>query len=221
MPSPVQPVQFCNAIPTPSADLCTRLARFFGVVSLLCDFFTWFLNADGSISDTAITEITGTIAPPGAYLWAATANVGDGYLLCNGQAVNRITYANLFAAIGTRYGVGDNSTTFNVPRAGGRSLMATGTGNTLVDGTGSPLTNRDINTPFTGEENHLQTVAELPPHHHVVHAHSAGATGGDGGDILNEPDPGAEHDHDTDDTGGGNAFNVIHPCLIAYLFIKT
>jgi microcystin-dependent protein len=185
----------------------------FNVVSLLCDFFSWFLNSDGSISDNAITEITQTIAPTGAYMWAATTNVGDGWLLCNGQAVSRTVYANLFSAIGTRYGAGDASTTFNVPNAGGRSLMAAGSG--------SGLTNRDINDIFVGEERHTQTIAEMPSHHHVVHAFSAGATGGDGGDILNEPDPGADHDHDTDDTGGGNPFNVIHPCLIAYLFIKT
>lgn len=221
MPSPVSPAQFCNAIPTATADLCTRLQRFFNVVSLLCDFFSWFLDTDGTISDAAIVEITQTIQPTGAYLWAATTNVGDGYLLCNGAAVSRTTYANLFAAIGTRYGAGDGSTTFNVPRAGGRSLMAAGTGNVLADGTGAALTNRDVNTPFVGEETHLQTIGEMPSHHHTIATFSAGATGGDGGDILNEPDPGTAHSHDTGDTGGGAAFNVIHPCLIAFLFIKT
>jgi phage-related tail fiber protein len=39
----------------------------------------------------------------------------DGYLLCDGSAVSRTTYANLFAAIGTTFGVGDGSTTFNIP----------------------------------------------------------------------------------------------------------
>lgn len=200
--------------------MCTRLQRFFNAVSLLCDFMSYFLESDGSISAVAKTEINQAIAPPGAYLWAATVNVGSGWLLCNGQAVNRTTYADLFVAIGTVYGSGDGSTTFNVPRAGGRSLMAAGTGNVLQNGTGAALTNRDVNTPFVGEETHLQTVAELPAHHHNILTHSAGATGGDGGDILNEPDPGAEHNHDTDDTGGDAAFNVVHPCLIAYLFIK-
>lgn len=218
MPSPVTPSQFCDAIPSANADLCTRLSRFFSVVSLLCDFFSYFLESDGTISDQVITEITQTVVPTGAYLWAATTNVGDGYLLCNGAAVSRTTYANLFAAIGTRYGLGDGSTTFNVPNAGGRSLMAVGTGN---NGSGGALTTRDINTIFVGEETHLQTIAELPAHHHSIDSFSAGATGGDGGDILNEPDPGADHPHDTDDTGGGQAFNVIHPCLLAYLFIKT
>lgn len=213
MPSPVTPSQFCEAIPSANADLCTRLTRFFSVVNLLCDFFSFFLDSDGTISSAAIEEINQSIAPTGAYLWAATTNVGSGYLLCNGAAVSRTTYANLFAAIGTRYGIGDGTTTFNIPNAGSRSLMAAGTG--------SGLSTRDINTAFIGEETHLQTIAEMPVHHHNILTHSSGATGGDGGDILNEPDPAAEHNHDTDDTGGGTAFNVIHPCLIAYLFIKV
>ena len=134
-------------------------------------------------------------------------------MLCNGAAVSRTTYAALFTLIGTRYGAGDGSTTFNLPDGRSRSLMAAGQG--------SGLSNRDINTSYVGEENHLQVIGEMPVHHHSILSHSAGATGGDGGDILNEPDPATEHSHDTDDTGGGTAFNVIHPCLISYLFIKT
>jgi microcystin-dependent protein len=206
MPSPVTPAQFCDAIPSANADLCTRLTRFFNIANLLCDFFSYFLDTDGTISDQAITEITQTIAPTGAYL------------LCNGAAVSRTTYANLFAAIGTRYGSGDASTTFNLPNGGGRSLMGAGTGD---NGSGGALSTRDINTKYIGEETHLQTIAEMPAHHHSIDSFSAGATGGDGGDILNEPDPGADHPHDTDDTGGGTAFNVIHPVLIAFLFIKS
>ena len=45
----------------------------------------------------------------------AGASIPDGYLLCNGAAVSRTDYADLFAAIGTIYGTGDGSTTFNVP----------------------------------------------------------------------------------------------------------
>jgi microcystin-dependent protein len=213
MPSPVTPAQFCAAIPAANADLCTRLTRFFNVVSLLCDFFTYFLKDTGAISDIAIAEITASATPTGTYMWNAGTNVGTGWLLCNGAAVSRTTYAALFTLIGTRYGAGDGSTTFNLPDGRSRSLMAAGQG--------SGLSNRDINTKYVGEENHLQVIGEMPVHHHSILSHSAGATGGDGGDILNEPDPATEHSHDTDDTGGGTAFNVIHPCLISYLFIKT
>lgn len=43
------------------------------------------------------------------------ANVPQGWLLCDGSAVSRITYAALFAAVGTTWGIGDGSTTFNLP----------------------------------------------------------------------------------------------------------
>ena len=46
-----------------------------------------------------------------------------GWLLCNGQAVSRTTYADLFAVIGTKFGSGDNSTTFNVPNYSGKFLQ--------------------------------------------------------------------------------------------------
>lgn len=45
----------------------------------------------------------------------AGVSVPAGWLECNGQAVSRTTYAGLFAVIGTTYGVGDGSTTFNLP----------------------------------------------------------------------------------------------------------
>jgi hypothetical protein len=195
----VTPNQFCDAIPAANADLCTRLTRFFNIANLLCDFFSYFLNSDGSISDTVIT----------------TTNVGNGWLLCNGAAVSRTTYANLFAAIGTRYGAGDGTLTFNIPDGRSRSLLAAGQGG------GGSLSNRDINTINVGEETHAMTEAELVAHTHLVKTFSAGATGGDGGDILNEPDAGVIRYHPTESTGGSTPFNVMHPCLIAYLFIKT
>lgn len=47
--------------------------------------------------------------------WFAVASPPEGYLLCDGAAVSRTTYANLFSRIGTTFGAGDGSTTFNVP----------------------------------------------------------------------------------------------------------
>ncbi len=53
--------------------------------------------------------------PAGSVNYFANSTSPDGYLECNGQDVNRTTYAELFAAIGTLYGVGNGATTFNVP----------------------------------------------------------------------------------------------------------
>jgi microcystin-dependent protein len=55
------------------------------------------------------------MAPVGAVMAFARSTVPTGWLKCNGAAVSRTTYADLFAAIGTTYGAGDGSTTFNLP----------------------------------------------------------------------------------------------------------
>ena len=52
---------------------------------------------------------------PGEVKWFAMNSAPSGFLKANGAAINRTTYANLFAAIGTTFGVGNGSTTFNVP----------------------------------------------------------------------------------------------------------
>lgn len=51
----------------------------------------------------------------GSVTWYAGAGIPENYLLCDGSAVSRTNYADLFAVIGTTYGAGDGSTTFNLP----------------------------------------------------------------------------------------------------------
>lgn len=63
-----------------------------------------------------------TIALPGTIIAVAYTGVPEGYLHCNGAAVSRTTYANLFSKIGTIYGAGDGSTTFNLPNTVARFL---------------------------------------------------------------------------------------------------
>lgn len=56
------------------------------------------------------------IVPPGAIMYFSNTTPPNGnWLVCNGQAVSRQGYANLFSAIGTRFGIGNGSTTFNLP----------------------------------------------------------------------------------------------------------
>jgi microcystin-dependent protein len=62
-------------------------------------------------------KVVGTAAVPAGTViwWAGSTSAPSGYLKCNGAAVSRTTYADLFSAIGTTWGSGDGSTTFNVP----------------------------------------------------------------------------------------------------------
>ena len=75
-------------------------------------------NLKLSIEDPAPTGFIG--------LWGEDT-LPEGWLLCNGAAVSRSTYAGLFAKIGTKYGTGDGSTTFNLPDFRDRYPIGSGT----------------------------------------------------------------------------------------------
>lgn len=88
----------------------------------------------------------------------AHGNTPAGWLECLGQAVSRIAYPALFTAIGITYGVGDGSTTFNLPNYTGKSRVGAGAGFTL--GAGGGVADTTLAT------------ANLPAHTHLVFAHN-------------------------------------------------
>ena len=67
-------------------------------------------------------------APIGAILAYGGTTAPTGWLFCQGQQVSRALYSELFAVIGTTYGSGDGSTTFNLPDFRGRTAIGEGTG---------------------------------------------------------------------------------------------
>ena len=69
------------------------------------------IDADG---DVVPTESTGVL-PIGATVQYCGDNVPDNFMWCDGSAISRTTYASLFAVIGTKYGKGNGSSTFNLP----------------------------------------------------------------------------------------------------------
>ncbi len=76
---------------------------------------------DGSAdNDAATVAQTKRAVPIGAIVSFAGTSSPAGWMLCYGQAVSRSTYSSLFAAIGTSFGAGDGSTTFNLPDCRGR-----------------------------------------------------------------------------------------------------
>lgn len=101
--------------------------------------------------------------PAGTVQMFAGSVTPTGWLLCDGSAVSRTTFAALFAAIGTNYGIGDGSTTFSLPDGRGRTPIGAG------QGTG--LTNRALGARV-GEEAHQLTIAELAAHTHLQNAHN-------------------------------------------------
>lgn len=69
-----------------------------------------------------LADVGAMLSPPGQIGAFARSTAPTGWLKCNGGAVSRTTYSALFAAIGTTFGVGDGSTTFNVPDLRGEFL---------------------------------------------------------------------------------------------------
>lgn len=77
-------------------------------------------------SRAAGTALAGGGVPTGAILPFGGSAAPSGFLMCDGSAVSRSTYSALFTAIGTAYGVGDGSTTFNLPKTAGRVPVGVG-----------------------------------------------------------------------------------------------
>jgi microcystin-dependent protein len=178
----------------------------------------------------------------------AGATAPEGYLVCNGSAVSRTDYAVLFAAIGVVYGVGNGTTTFNLPDLRGRGPLGVGTG--------VGLTARVLGSAG-GAETVTLDATMIPGHTHAgttssngSHTHTSNATGGqgnfglakaDGTNTVVETDnsdgelnvwtvPGAltidaggahTHTFTSDSTGGGQSHANMAPFLSVNFIIKT
>lgn len=112
----------------------------------------------------------GAAIPTGAMLDFAGAAAPSGWLLCDGAAVSRTTYAALFAIVGTTYGGGNGSTTFNLPDLRGRVTAG-------KDDMGGSAANRLTSAGGVsgvtlgaagGEQVHTLTTAEMPQHNHTA-----------------------------------------------------
>lgn len=121
--------------------------------------------------NTSITssQMSGTgalfLVPTGVIFPYAGSAAPTGWLLCDGTAVSRTTYAALFAVIGTTFGAGDGSTTFNLPNVSNRVLVGAGGGKTR-GGTGGSATVTPTGT-ITVDSTTL-TANQIPAHNHGV-----------------------------------------------------
>jgi len=168
---------------------------------------------------------TATIVP-----WSS-ASVPSGFLECDGAAVSRSTYSALFAIVGTTYGAGDGSTTFNTPdladnvpvgKSNNKALASTGGANTVAS-TGNVAgstanatlstaqlashshTTFPIGNPAAGPSFKLPTTGGINPN-----PNNSGSTGS-----------GSGHAHNMSANFSGDATSVIQPYLTIIYIIKT
>ncbi len=160
--------------------------------------------------------------PPGVILPFAGGAAPDGFLLCFGQVVSRNTYSDLFAAIGTTYGAGDGSTTFNLPDlrgrvAAGKDDMGGTAANRITNG-GSGIVGTTLGANG-GAETHTLTTAQIPNHTHTI-------LGGDTTPAsftnrAGQGDGNNNYNWNSGSAGGGGAHNNTQPTLILNHIIST
>ncbi len=201
------------------------------------------------IDERAYSDARGGM-PAGMVIPFAGSAAPAGWMLCNGVAVSRATYAVLFATIGTTYGAGDGSTTFNLPNLQGRVPVGLDGGQAEFNALGKS----------GGAKAHTLGTSEMPSHAHTInsagahthttdsagaHAHplignpggtAAGAAshidevhGGDGTNRGSTPTAGAHthtaqsagaHAHTAQASGGGAAHNNLQPYIALNYIIK-
>jgi microcystin-dependent protein len=160
--------------------------------------------------------------PPGVVLQYAGLSAPDGWLLCDGSAISRTVYAGLFAAIDTAWGIGDGSTTFNLPDLRGRVWA----GNDNMGGSSADRVtdaSADSIGGNMGTETHTLTETEMPSHHHtsnkVLDGSPLGSTDNNY-DVICESGA-SRSDVQTSSVGGGNAHNNMQPTIFGLYIIKT
>lgn len=200
----------------------TEILDFVGSVAT-CDILyrgasNWERLAAGTNGHVLTTRGTGSPpewarATPAGFIQmfgGTSGSIPSGWLLCDGSAVSRTTYADLFTAIGTSWGTGDGSTTFNVPDLRGRAPIGVGTGTGL---TARTLGQKD------GHETHTLTESEMPAHtHNVFYDGDTGAVPYPALNFGTDP-PGAFVTSSS--TGSGSAHNNMQPWAAINFIIKT
>ena len=164
------------------------------------------------IGSNNVAVNTGTVMS-----WS-NSTIPSGFLECDGSAVSRTTYSDLFGVISTDYGSGDGSTTFNLPDLQDKTMVGASSGKAYSTTGGA----ESVST-----SNHTLTTSELPSHDHNVYHHAGRHLGGSGtqgagaGDTITNVEGGK-----TSNIGSGSAHNhgsvsVMQPYMALKFMIKT
>lgn len=188
-------------------------------------------NAQPGALPTDLATVGQAGIPVGALLPFAGAVAPDGFALCYGQALSRADYAALFAVIGTSYGAGNGTTTFNAPDM--RGNVAAGRDD-MGGASASRLTGGASLGAQVGSQSVTLTEAQLAPHSHPVndpgHIHSLGNQIASGGasigvgspyNIVSGSTTPATTGISIGQGGGGQAHPNVQPSLVVNYIIKA
>lgn len=194
------------------------------------------LNIDNGVLSVS-RNITGDTLPIGSTVEWWCEEAPENWLICNGQAVSRTDYKDLFNVIGTQYGAGDGNTTFNLPNLSGRVPV----GLTATEGDNYKLLGNK-----GGSKTHLLTTEEMPSHTHdgetsdaktsfmravsaagdfYARNHTVSNGSGSYSDYSRGSSdfPGANHYHTfvTSSSGGDKAFDIMPSYIVSHFIIKA
>ena len=177
----------------------------------------------GSSGSTGSTGATGPTGPSGAVsglinMWG-TGSAPTGWLLCDGSAVSRATFSGLFAVIGTTFGTGDGSTTFNLPNMQGKyARMDTAA---LGTAAGASTHDHDLEGGTPVSQANVTISAGSAPNVFVEHVTSASWTSSTRGDATTAATASDVHTSSTRLQGHTAASSHLPPFLNLNFIIKT
>lgn len=145
---------------------------------------------------------------PGAF---SSTMVVEDWLKCDGSAVSRTEYSELFSAIGVSYGNGDGSTTFNLPNIKGKMIIGYDPDDNDFDTMGA----------IGGSKTHTQTIEEMPSHNHSIpNSYLDNRTDGS----VRQTGTGSyisRAGSNTNNTGGGQPMDIMNPYIVMNYYIKS
>jgi microcystin-dependent protein len=186
------------------------------------------LSSPGTSGNVLTSDGSGWVSsapnyvPTGGMVMWGTASAPSGYLLCNGSAVSRSTYSALFAVVGTAFGSGDGSTTFNLPDFRDRFPVGAGT-------TYSANSTGGSKDAIVVSHTHTGTTDPSGTHSHNATVYDAGSSGSfakgnasSGSNTATTDSAGAHtHPFTTGSTGSSGTNANLPPYLGVYFIIKT